>query len=257
MFCKECGSEIEDGAVVCPRCGCNVMSSVEISVNSDGKTFRKRKTMVLAISIVAAVSVLAIICSGISKASRKLSSITSTSDNQTGAVFNVSLSEYNKAFDKAYKDLTGEVSESSISELWDNVVPEQTGIEEGSGKEFTQKTITLRDYGITISVELIDGYVCSSICSISNSFAGSEMTYKYWQVCSYCVSTACTGETLDEYNDIFSLFYASDGMTGKVVKENALHNLYFWDDSFGFGVTAVSDAFVKILEESNVEIIKK
>ena len=39
MFCKKCGKEIMDEAVVCPSCGCQTEKAVAKPAEADGKSF--------------------------------------------------------------------------------------------------------------------------------------------------------------------------------------------------------------------------
>lgn len=203
------------------------------------------------IVVAAAVGILAIIAL-IFALVKSANSLTVPSECDEGAVFNVTLEQFNENFDKLFKEWSGE--EFTIADKWGNVVPTQTDIQSNSGKEFKTYSVVLQSSGMIIGVTEIDGRISSAEVTISQEFI--EENRLSWLEMNYMVIAACTGISPEEFENIRQII--NEGVTASyysvVVKDSVLYNFETFRTDYGlnmaYSATAVSDKFIKKLEDN-------
>lgn len=203
------------------------------------------------IVVAAAVGILAIIAL-IFALVKSANSLTVPSECDQGAVFNVTLEQFNENFDKLFKEWSGE--EFTIADKWGNVVPTQTDIQSNSGKEVKMYSVALQNNGIIISLSEIDGKISSADVTILGKYIDENRLS--WFGISYLVIASCTGISMEEFDNIRQIM--NEGVTASyysvVVKDSVLYNLKVFSSESGmnmaYSATAVSDKFIKKLEDN-------
>ena len=84
MFCRVCGKEINDEAVICPHCGCSVKDEPTVSKSASGEKTGKSNVMSIVGFILSLVSLLISLFGTVATAGLVLSIIGLVQCNQKG-----------------------------------------------------------------------------------------------------------------------------------------------------------------------------
>lgn len=234
MNCTKCGKEIENGSTLCETCG--------ESTTPPKKKLSKKLIAIIAVVVAAVILVVALASGGDD------SDFVIESDNETGAVFNLSMDDLTDKINKACDDIgeyTGQGENAfDISSFWNNMVEPQVDIDE-SGKEFTLHTAFLD--GAIVSATVQD----EKISTVRSTFEYNE--YEIGDYFGMVAIMSCSGLGVEEAGKILDTITNgnADGNNTMIYKDSILYSMTSIGDSkVAWTVMAVSEDFVKSLEES-------
>ncbi len=233
MVCPKCGKEINESTKFCDGCGEEIIQSPVLS---------KKKPKKKLIAIIAAL--VAVIILVVSLASDGGGGLTVESDNDTGAVLNITLDEYTENFgvklDELYVLAGGQAVNFDLEPYWNNKVEPMTGYEENSGAEYTLYTAFLTGTHIGASIQ------DDKIESIDICFDYDENSMAVVSACTTIM--ICGDMEFEEANKIFETIRNGIADNTMVYKDGILYTVTA--STVSYTIMAASEDFVQRLENS-------
>ena len=176
--------------------------------------------------IIAAILVVLLVFSSVDDSSGN--SLTIASDNQQGALINLSLDEFSEKFNESmvssYKEFDEGVAEYigenfDISDYWSNLVEPMVEYETVTGKQFTMYSAFL---SAPIFVSVMDGYVRKVEISIQDADAS------VFTVFSICATMTCGDMGYSEAGKIYDTVMSDDAI---------MNNQWIYKDGILYGAS--------------------
>ena len=178
-----------------------------------------------------------------------------SSNNDTGAVFDMTFDEFSEKINEAnadYEKLMGaDKSGFDISEYWSNMVEPQVGYEETSGTEFVMYTAFLSNCVLSANVQDDD------VSSVSVSYEYDDPAYG--DMVTEIAISACLDVDNDEAVSIVDAICEGEaqGIQTVVYADGVMISLIGGSSSkITFKIAAVSDDFTELLENGGCRIIE-
>ena len=239
MVCKNCGKELTENTKFCDGCGTTV-DSTEIAP--------KKKKSKLAVIVLAVIAVVIIGIIAFLSSDGDEGTLTVSAENNQGAVFNMSLDDFNNRLNQSFDD-TGEYlgqgeNQFEIDSYWSNMVEPMVETEDGSGVEFTTYSAVVDSVIITANIQ--DG----KLASATSSFAYDE--YEMGDYFGMQIAMACGGLGVEEAAEIIDTIAVGEATSNTAVYKNGvLYTLISAGNSnVAWHISAASEEFVSSLEAS-------
>ncbi len=178
-----------------------------------------------------------------------------SSDNDTGAVFDMTLDELGEKINDAnadYEKIMGaDRSGFDVNEYWNNMVEPQIGYEENSGTEFVMYTAFLSNCVLSANVQDDD------VSSVSVSYEYTDPTYG--DMVTEIAISACLGVDNDEAVSIVDAICEGEaqGIQTVVYADGVMISLIGGSGSkITFKISAASDDFIELLENGGCRIVE-
>ena len=231
MTCNKCGKEIPEGAT----CDC--------AAQPEKKKKSKLKILLLLSPLIVFLVIVILLSSGGEEGGNSASII--AFENDSGAVFDMSLDDFSDRFNQALDDSSeylgkGE-NQFEIDSYWNNMVEPMDGTEELSGAKFT--TYTAFVDSVVISANIQSGKLASAKCSFSEYEMGS-----YFGV---HIAMALSGLDVEEASKIIDTIADGAENNTMIYKGGILYSLIpVGSTDLAWNIIAASDDFISKLENS-------
>lgn len=238
MVCPKCGKEINENTKFCDSCGEEIIQPPVVPKK------KSKKKLIAVIAVLVAVIILVV-----SLASSGSGGLTVESDNDTGAVLNLTRDELNAKINQAIDDI-GEYSgqgenDFEIDSYWSNKVPPQVDNEELSGKEFTIYSAVIDNVIVTATVE------DEKIASVNSGFEYSE--YEMGDYFGVVLVMACSDLGVEEASNIIDTIANNEleSSNTMIYKDGILYDLLSTGSTMvSWHILAADNDFVESLESS-------
>ena len=265
MTCKKCGKEIDDNSKFCDGCGAEntaneaaTPSTVQNTTENKKQKIefkdlppkeKKKRAVIGGICLLLALVLIFGDVFGGAGGSVK------SSDNDTGAVFDMTLDEFSEKINEAnadYEKLMGaDKSGFDISEYWSNTVEPQMGYEETSGTEYVMYTAFLSSCVLSANVQDDD------VSSVSVSYEYDDTAYG--DMVTEIAISACLGVDNEEAVSIVDAICEGEaqGIQTVVYADGVMISLIGGSGSkITFSISAASDDFMELLENGGCMIVE-
>ncbi len=232
MICNKCGKEIPEGTI----CDCGGAQPA--------KKKKSKIKILLLFSPLIAVAVIAVLLSFGGEESGN----TIAFDNETGAVFNMTMDDLTAKINQACDDISAYLDNGEnnfdISSFWNNIVEPQVDTD-STGQSYTLYTAFLD--GVTVSATVQDG----KITNVRSAFDYDE--YEIGDYFGTVAIMSCSNLGVEDASEIIDTIASglADGDNTMIYKDDILYSMTSLGNSkVAWTVMAVSEDFVKSLEAS-------